>query len=63
MYVGGVHYDISLTADGHFYAAMHTLPYMYNDGKVLEEVSSYRYLGIVVTPSLSWKSHINQIIM
>ena len=31
------------------------------DGKVLEEVSSYRYLGIVVTPSLSWKSHINQI--
>ena len=31
------------------------------DGKVLEEVFSYRYLGIVVTPSLSWKSHINQI--
>ena len=33
------------------------------DGKVLEEVSSYtcRYLGIVVTPSLSWKFHINQI--
>ena len=31
------------------------------DGEVLEEVSSYRYLDIVVTPSLSWKSHINQI--
>ena len=33
------------------------------DGKVLEEVYSYKYLGIhvVVTPSLSWKSHINQI--
>ena len=28
---------------------------------ILEQVQSYRYLGVLVTPTLTWKDHIQQV--
>ena len=41
-----------------FQTALHT---MYVNGDALESVSSYRYLGILISTKLSWSNHIKEI--
>lgn len=36
-----------------------TNPPQYNIGSVLEQVTSYKYLGVHITSDLSWQTHIN----
>ena len=36
-------------------------PTLYLNAKVLQQVSSYKYLGVIITNTLSWKPHIKAI--
>jgi len=39
----------------------HSLPPLFLESEKIEQVLTYKYLGLVITPSLKWDNHINSL--
>lgn len=47
---------------GHFSFSDSTCPQLVLAGTLLEYTSKHKYLGLVLTPTLSWSAHVNTIV-